>query len=312
MSVCVDRLDVPSRRLVRGVAPCGGREAARSVTREEAARELRLAPREFELAVELGEVRTVPPARAGGRRRVSRSEVLRLRAQPGFPEALQSRLLLVGAGEGAARLGVTAARFARLARAGCVGPVRFTVNRYRRLVWLYRAVELEQFAARQPGLLHGALPRTVRELVAEGADWRPRWWRGRRVGQLLRQAEGPWSAAAVHGAVLTTEVLEETVPDPAERLLLSALRPPLVPGRSASPSLRAVAGEMFTARSPEEVRWHRLHLALELARARAAESGRPSAPVGTEEPFLDHRDQQPARTVVDPPPGQPAPAGRDG
>ncbi|GAA4668773.1 DUF6397 family protein [Streptomyces chumphonensis] len=312
MSVCVDRLDVPFRRLGRGAAPCEGRKAATSVSGEEAARELRLAPREFELAVELGEVRTVPPARPGGRRRVPRSEVLRLRVQPGFPEALHARLHLVGAGEGAARLGVTAARFTRLARAGCVGPVRLTVNRYRRPVWLYRTIELEQFATRQPGLLHGALPRTVRDVVAEGADWRPRWWRGRRVGQFLRQAEGPWSAAAVHGAVLSPEALEEAVPDPAERRLLSALRPPLVPGRSASPSLRAVAGEMFVARSPDEVRWHRLNLALELARARAAESGSPSAPVGAEEPLLDHRHQQPALAVVDPPPGQPAPAGRDG
>ncbi|WP_308119062.1 DUF6397 family protein [Streptomyces sp. JJ38] len=284
-----------------------------SVARERARRTLCLAPREFALAVELGEVATAPPVRPGGRRRVPVSELARLRAEPGFPAPLRARLRLVGASEGAAELGISSARFTRLARAGCFGPAAFTVNRYRRLVWRYLAVELEQFGAGRPGLLHGALPRTVRELLAEGADCRARLWRARRVAQLLRQAGGPWSAAAVYTAVLPVEVVDEVVPDGRERLVLDALRPALLTARPASPTVSSAAAAVLTAQPPDEVHGHRLNLTLALTEARR--HGRAvvsSAAARAEEPLLHDGDQQPPGPVVDSAAGQPPPTGRDG
>ncbi|WP_257573583.1 DUF6397 family protein [Streptomyces sp. JJ66] len=287
---------------------------------QRARQELKLSPREFALAVELGEVATVPAARVGGRRRVPLTELTRLGAEPGFPEALRERLRLVGVREGAALLGIGQPRFTRLARAGCFGPVRCAVNRYRRLAWLYLAAELEEFAAWQPGLLHGALPRTVRELLAEGVDWRPRLWRGRRVAQLLGEAQDPWAVAAVHAAVLPPDVLQETVPSVRERLALAARRPALTATRPGSPSGAALAG-VLTARSTEEVHWHRMSLTLVLAQARRrpprlpgdAEGAGPGSTVQrTEQALLHDGDDQVPRPVVDPPPRQPPATGRDG
>ncbi|CAM5674603.1 putative protein OS=Streptomyces tendae OX=1932 GN=GUR47_29245 PE=4 SV=1 [Streptomyces tendae] len=55
-----------------------------SVTRQRAARELGLRRSEFDLAVELGRIRTVPDDGGGGRR-VARDEIDRIRAADGFP-----------------------------------------------------------------------------------------------------------------------------------------------------------------------------------------------------------------------------------
>ena len=186
-----------------------------------AARELGLAPRALELAVRLGEVRTLrtegtdgtetadaevarsaggpvrdadatarggDAAAAGGRRRlrVPRSELARLRAEEDFPDGLRAWLHTVDAGGGARLLGISSARFARLARGGCFSPVSFYVNRYRTVVWLYLAPELREFAQRRPELLAGYLPRGLRILLAEGVDLRAWHWRGRRVGELCR------------------------------------------------------------------------------------------------------------------------------
>jgi len=72
-----------------------------------AARELDLKRSEFDLAVHLGRIRTMPDEGGGGRR-VARAEIERLRSDPGFPEALRASVLAVGTSEGAAVMGVPA------------------------------------------------------------------------------------------------------------------------------------------------------------------------------------------------------------
>ncbi|OEV30706.1 hypothetical protein AN219_09295, partial [Streptomyces nanshensis] len=222
-----------------------------------ARRQLGLTSGAMELAVQLGEVRTVRAVRevraagavdavrtaaAGGwtPRRVPREELARLRAAEDFPHGLQERLRVVDAGGGARVLGVTAARFARLARGGCFSPVRFYVNRYGTVVWLYPETELHAFAENRPELLAGRLPRGLRMLLAEGVDLRAGHWRGRRVRALCREADGPWEAAAARAALLGEEALEEAVPDVGERARLSALRPELAPFRARSAVVREV------------------------------------------------------------------------
>ncbi|MGX1220415.1 hypothetical protein RKD42_001674 [Streptomyces ambofaciens] len=116
------------------------------VTLSRAARELGLRRSDFDLAVQLGRIRTVPDD-AGGGWRVPRDEIDRIRAADGFPEVLRAGVRAVGTTEGAALMDVTTARFTRLARLGLLVPVKFYVNRYRAVVWLYLAEELRQFAA---------------------------------------------------------------------------------------------------------------------------------------------------------------------
>ena len=72
-----------------------------------AARMLGLMPREFELAEQLGEVHTITTP-AG--RRVAREELARLTSAEGFPEALRTRLRVVGTAEGAELLGISPGR----------------------------------------------------------------------------------------------------------------------------------------------------------------------------------------------------------
>jgi hypothetical protein len=185
-------------------------------------------------------------------RRVPRAELARLRAAEDFPEGLRERLRVVDGGGGAGLLGISASRFARLARAGCFSPVRFYVNRYRTVVWLYLAAELFAFAANRREMLSGGLPRGLRSLLAEGMDLRARHWRGRRVGQLCRQAGGPWEAAAARAAVLGEDALREAVPDADERARLLALRPELTPLTRRPAPVRDVALKLCTAADGDE------------------------------------------------------------
>ncbi|MGK5451252.1 DUF6397 family protein, partial [Streptomyces radiopugnans] len=236
-----------------------GTDAAEAVPLGEAHRMLGIRPRELELAVELGALATVAPRREDHGRRVPVAELARLRTEEGFPATLRERLRLVGAREGAALLGVTPLRFARLARAGCFGPVRFSLNRYRAVVWLYLASELR--AAGQ------------RRILAEGEDWRPRHWRNRRIAQAVRRTDDPWAAPPPPpppAAVLTPKVLEEAVPDPAERARLEELRPRLTTARPESLAARRIVRGLLTADGEEEVLWHRLGLTLALSTARSA------------------------------------------
>ncbi|MFI1179355.1 DUF6397 family protein [Streptomyces sp. NPDC020799] len=249
-----------------------------------AARELELKPREFELAVQLGHVRTVATG-PGGRRRVPRDEIARHTGVAGFPNALRTRVWVVGTAEGAELMGISPARFGRLARAGCFAPVRFYVNRYRAVVWHYLAADLVEFADASPDLLTGRTPPALRTALAEGKDRRARTWRARRIDQLLALAEDPWERAAVIASVLGPEQLADAVPDPYERAYVSAMRPELAHGRSNAAAGREVIDRVTLAAEPDEIERYRRRLTVALAEARAirqapAPDGPQGAPTG--------------------------------
>ncbi|MEV6477974.1 DUF6397 family protein [Streptomyces sp. NPDC051657] len=249
----------------------GGRTAsaapAATVAAGRAAQELGIRRAEFELAVHLGLIAVVG-APGGGRPRVHEEEIARLRAQPGFPDGLVERVRTVGTAEGAALLGIAPARFTRLARAGCVSPVTFYLNRYRAVVWLYLADELAAFAAREPDLLAGRTPVGMRSMLESGADWRPRNWRSQRIDRLLNRARDPWVRTAVQASALDPVQLAEVVDDPYERAYLVRVRPEPVFGRPGSMAAREAMGELVLADDPDEILWRRVNLTLELDAAR--------------------------------------------
>ncbi|WP_405791893.1 DUF6397 family protein [Streptomyces sp. NBC_01506] len=297
-------------------------EVSETLAAGRAAQELRLRRGEFELAAQMGHVRTVGGS-VSGRRRVARGEVERLRRAAGFPDALRERVRTVGTAEGAELMDISPGRFTRLARAGYLVPVRFYLNRYRVVVWLYLAEELRAFASGEPGLLTGRLPRprvsagprtaaggsdsdtdtdTEAAEARAGAeeDCRPRNWRGRRIGLLLHESDDRWERAAIVGSVLDPVQLAELVPDPYERACLNRLRPDLAPGRPGSEAGRETVRRLLTADDPDEINWHRSSLTALLADARRDRPApRPSgtAPVPTPAP-----ESESARVAV------PAPA----
>jgi len=238
-------------------------------TPSRAARELGLKRGEFDLAVHLGRIRTVPDEGGGGRR-VARTEIDRLRSAEGFPEALAKSVRTVDTTDGAALMEVTSARFTRLARLGLVVPVRFYLNRYRAVVWLYLAEELRQFATdkNHTSLLNGRTPEGLRDQLREGLDLRPRNWRGRHLGFLLREADGPWERAGALSALLDPVEVAEIVKDPYERAHLNRFRPdPPAHGAPGSPSAHR-AERIMTAADPDEIGWLRADLAQVLDEAR--------------------------------------------
>lgn len=235
-----------------------------------AARELDLKRGDFDLAVNLGLVRTVPDA-GGGVRRVTQAELDRLRAADGFPEGLRERVRTTGTHEGAALMKIAPTRFTSLARYGLLVPVRFYLNRYRTVVWLYLAEELRQFTseASNARLLSGRLPPEIRDGLKAGLDRRPRNWRGRHSGFLLRHAgDDPWAHAASVASFLDPADVAGVVQDPDERARLDRLRPRLpADGAPGSPAAE-LAGTLMTASEPDEVAWFRADLSHTLARAR--------------------------------------------
>ncbi|MFE9880669.1 DUF6397 family protein [Streptomyces sp. NPDC005784] len=261
-----------------------------------AARELELRRGEFDLALHLGCVRSVPDEGGGGRR-VARAEIDRVRAEAGFPEALRERVKAVGTTDGAALMGVTSTRFTRLARLGLVVPVKFYFNRYRVVVWLYLAEELRQFTTDEQNapLLSGRTPEGLRDQLDEGLDLRPRNWRGRHMGFLLRQTEDSWARAAVVASLLDPVQVAEIVQDPYERAHLNRLRPaPVSQAAPDSPGAR-IAERITTADDPDEISWLRADLGQSVCEARedhpaprptpvastvAALGSAPAAPVG--------------------------------
>ncbi|GEC05511.1 hypothetical protein SSP24_31660 [Streptomyces spinoverrucosus] len=240
-------------------------------TPSRAARELGLKRREFDLAVNLGRIRTVPDEGGGGRR-VAHAEIERLRSEDGFPEALLERVRSVSTGEAAGLMGVTGDRFTRLARVGLVVPVAFYLNRYRTLVWLYLADEIRHFAADEQNapLLKGrSLPEGVRAQLEGGLDLRARNWRGRHLGFLLRRAEDPWQRAGALAALLDPVQIAEIVKDPYERAHVNRFRPgPPTHGTPGSPAAQ-LAERIMTADDPDEISWLRADLAQALDEARA-------------------------------------------
>ncbi|MFJ4200875.1 DUF6397 family protein [Streptomyces sviceus] len=263
-------------------------------TPSRAARELGLRRSEFDLAVHLGQIRTVPDEGGGGRR-VTRSEVDRLRATGGFPDALRRRVRLVGTTEGAEVMGIPVGRFTRLARLGLFSPVRFYLNRYRAVVWLYLADELEEFTKVEdntPLLTARRMPEGLRDVLDEGVDLRARNWRGRHRGFLLRLAEDPWESAGALAAFLDPVQIAELVPDPYERSHLHRFRPgPPARGAQGSPAAHLIE-KIMTADDPAEIAWLRTELtgALQDAR-RFRPAPRPAV----------------RQTPSAPPPGEPAP-----
>jgi hypothetical protein len=251
--------------------------ATRSLTFGRAALELDLKRGEFDLAVQLGHVRTVPGA-SGGPPRIARQEVDRLRSAQGFPDALRERVRTVGTVEGARLISISPARFTRLARTGHFTPIRFYLNRYRAVVWLYLAEELSDFAQAHSGLLSGRTPPALRTALDAGEDRRARNWRGRRLGLLLRGTEDPWERAAAIASVLDPVVVAEVVPDPYERSHLRVLRPELVPGRPESQAAREVVERLLLADHPDEILWHRVSLAEALREARELRAAPRPAP----------------------------------
>ncbi|MFD9353146.1 DUF6397 family protein [Streptomyces sp. NPDC060031] len=234
----------------------------------QAAGELGLSRSEFARAVQLGIVRAAPPTAAGAAR-FRRRELERVRSAGGCPDALRERVETVaGAQASAAVTGVGPSRFTRLARCGHVTPVGYRINRYRAVVWLYLTAELRDFAAREPGMLRGSAPPTDRELMAAKADLRPRKWRERHVGLLLRRTADPWERAGVLASVLPEEEVRQAVPDPAERIVLAALAPPPPYGHPQIPAAAAVAARLLLAEPPDEIHWYRTSLDFALTGAR--------------------------------------------
>ncbi|MEU6707299.1 DUF6397 family protein [Streptomyces wuyuanensis] len=253
------------------------RGSADAVPWGRAAAMLELQRGEFELAVQLGHVRTIPAGRTSGRRRVAEEEIARLRRADGFPRLLRDRVHTVGTAEAAGLMSTTSARFTGLARTGHLTPIRFCLNRYRAVVWLYLASELREFAERNPDLLAGKLPPGLRSRANAGDDWRARNWRGRRLGILLRLADDPWRRAAAIAAFLDADLMAEIVEDPDEWACLERLRPEPPYGRTASPVVREISDRLLLAEDADEVRWHRISLALSLDEARASGPAPPPA-----------------------------------
>ncbi|MFI0233505.1 DUF6397 family protein [Streptomyces sp. NPDC017086] len=262
-------------------------------TPSRAARELGLKPGEFDLAVRLGHIRTVPDEGGGGGRRVDRAEIDRLRAQDGFPESLLGRVRVVGTAEGSALMEIPAARFTRLARLGLIVPVKFYLNRYRAVVWLYLVEELRQFATgpENARLLKGRTPETLRGQLAAGVDLRARNWRGRHLGFLLRQAGDSWARAGAVAALLAPAEVADIVKDPHERARVNRFRPS-PPGRGAPDSPAAhITEQLMTAQDGDEIDWLRSEL------ARAVEEARDTSPA----PHPAHRpNPRPATPVAHP------------
>ncbi|MGW7236499.1 DUF6397 family protein [Streptomyces sp. NPDC054804] len=238
-----------------------------SCTFSRAARELGLRRGEFDLAVHLGRIRTVPDEGGGGGRRVTRAEIERLQDRA---ESLRESVRAVGTSEGAALMEIPAGRFTRFAKLGLVTPVNWYPNRYRAVVWLYLAEELRRFAADEKNapLLTGRTPEDLRDRLRAGADRRARNWRGRHRGFLLREADGPWERAGAVAGFLDPEEIDEALTDPHERACVKALRPaPPAHGTPGSPTA-LLAEELMTADEPDEIDWFRNDLARAVAEAR--------------------------------------------
>ncbi|MET9696826.1 DUF6397 family protein [Streptomyces sp. NPDC006529] len=257
-------MEVKSRTVA--VGPVAGRPSE-VLSGGRAAEELGLGRSEFARAVQLGLVRAGPCAPSGAPR-FARAELDRIGAAEGFPDALREQVRTVGAADAAELVKISPGRFTRLARCGRVTPVGYRINRYRTVVWLYLASELADFARREPGLLSGSAPPEDRELMERRADLRPRRWRGRHVGLLLRRTADPWERAAVLASVLPEDELERAVPDRAERILLTGLAPPPPYGHPQIPAAAAVATALLLAEPPDELRWYRTSLEFALAGAR--------------------------------------------
>lgn len=206
--------------------------------------------------MQLGRIRALTDDGGGGLR-VDRAETERLRAGPGFPEALRRSVQGVGTTEGAALIDVTKTCFTRLARLGLPVPVKFHLNRYHAVARLHPAGEPRLFAAddRNTSLLTGRMPESLGSLLDTGIDLRPRSRRTRQSDFMLRRADDPWARAGAVASLLDPLHVSEAVPDACDRSHLDRFRrrPPShgVPGSPAAES----AEELMTTQDPDEVTW---------------------------------------------------------
>ncbi|PWE11798.1 hypothetical protein DD630_00075 [Streptomyces sp. BSE7F] len=292
-----------------GVGPVAAAKDDSWVTTGRAARELGLRRTEFDLAVRLGRVRT-DPGRVPGERRVARAEIERLRAGPDFPEALRRSVHAVGTAEGAELLGVAKSRFTRLARLGLLVPVAFHLNRYRAVVWLYLADELRLFGddGKHAALLTGRMPEGLRGLLDSGIDLRPRNWRGRHLGFLLREAEDPWARAGAVASFLDPLHVAQVVRDPYDRSHLNTFRRRPPGGANPDSPGARIAADLTTARDDDEIAWLRADLARLVDEARAHRPApRPSASCRATSASEQLASRRP---VLAPPPARPAASAR--
>ncbi|MEU5978299.1 DUF6397 family protein [Streptomyces sp. NPDC047315] len=252
-------------------APAGRERMTGGVTPGRAAKALELQRGELQLAVELGHIRT-KGGDAGAPLRIASEEVDRWRQREGFPDVLRRRLRTVGTQSGAELLSISPERFTRLARTGHLAPVRFYLNRYRAVVWLYLAEEVEDFGRDHPELLSGRMPPGLRALADGGEDLRPRAWRSKRMGLYLRATSDPWQRAAGIASLLDPLSVADVVPDPYERSHLGVLRPDLVLLRPASAPAHELVQRILSADDPDEIEWYRVCLMQELSAARQVRS----------------------------------------
>ncbi|KUN06338.1 hypothetical protein AQI95_14705 [Streptomyces yokosukanensis] len=202
---------------------------------------------------------------------MERAEIDRLRAQEGHPENLRARVQAVGTSQGAALMEIPAGRFTRLARLGLLVPVKWYMNRYRVVVWLYLAEELRAFTAdaKNAHLLKGRTPENLRGRLEAGLDLRARNWRGRHLGFLLRQAEEPWARAGALAAFLSPVEIADVVRDPYERACLNRFRPAQAGQGAPGSPVADLAARITTAQDADEIEWLRSDLAHALEEARA-------------------------------------------
>ncbi len=294
----------------RGDGPGTGNGAARPalLAPGRARAELGLERADFEVAVQLGHIRTATGP--NGRRMVPRAELSRLRAEEGFPDTLRDRSRLVGTITGAELMGVSRDRFAKLAKLGCFRPARWYANRYRAVVWLYPASEVGEFARTREGWLKGRLPEEARAFLDGGGDRRAEGWRSRCVERLVAEASDAWQAAAVWSALLGPDEMADLVPDPDEYACLRHLMPALPVARFGSSATGDDAPPVSPlAEEADEIAFARMSLADALGRARAQRT----APDGGEhveppgERGMRGRTPEPGAVTATPRPHRPTP-----
>ncbi|MFE7675601.1 DUF6397 family protein [Streptomyces albidoflavus] len=217
---------------------------------EAAARALGVRQSELETAVGLGLLATTEgTGEPGERPKVPASEIRRLLPSVDHPDGLRAQVATTGARDGAALLGITEERFAKLARLGLLTPVRCHLNRYHCVVWRYLADELRAVRRHQAPHLTGQLPPPLRQLLATGDDARPRTWRRRVLAQRLGRAGTTWERAAAVAALLPrSDTAALLTPDKQRSLDAVRPRPLFVRARSATaeralePLARALPG----------------------------------------------------------------------
>ncbi|WP_460093216.1 DUF6397 family protein [Streptomyces mexicanus] len=157
------------------------------------------------------------------------------------------------------------------------------------------------------------LPPGLRDQLEAGVDLRPRNWRGRYLGFLLRQADDPWERAACVASLLDPIQVSEIVTDPYERAHLNRFRqPPPAHGAPGSPAAH-LAERIATAQDADEIDWLRADLARTVQEARIHRPAPRPAPRHTGRRPTREPHPRPARHQGRPASReheQPAPAGR--